>query len=123
VAPAEAERVAELASGAPGAAVTLAQDTAAAESLAELDQAARMALSSGLFERLVLAKKLIDQKVDLMALAGRLQRALVAGLNTGTSSADTAPRLVALERFRRSLVANVSSRVALERLMLELEHA
>jgi len=121
VAPSEAERVAELAAGAPGTALNLIRDEAVASGLKEIDESAQQALDMSLFDRLVMAKKLVDQKMDLEAWASRLQRILLRHLASGDKAADlVACQMVALERFRRHLVANVGPRVALERLMLEL---
>lgn len=118
---AEARRLAELAAGAPGLAIQLANDEAAADSLAELDEAASSALAATVFDRLLLARRLVDNKADLMTLAGRLQRRITLGLVAGAELPQRAAhRLAALEHFRRGLVANVGPRVALERLMLEL---
>lgn len=117
----EATRLAELAEGAPGLAVTLARDEAAATAHTELASAASAALTTTVFERLLLARKLAEGKANLANWARSLQRALIAELRHGaTSPARTAARLAALEHFRRSLEANLAPRVALERLMLEL---
>ncbi len=118
---ADANRLAALAAGAPGQAIRLLQDAAASDQLAELDQAAQNALTSGLFDRLLLAKQLADKKVDLPAWSQRLQQTLLQALRQEQApSSQIASRLEAVERFRRGLVANVGPRVALERLMLEL---
>lgn len=117
----EAARLAELAEGAPGLAVTLARDEAAAIARTELAGAASTALTATIFERLLLARKLAESKADLANWARSLQRALIAELRHGaTPPPRTAARLSALEHFRRSLEANLAPRVALERLMLEL---
>ncbi|HSX02549.1 MAG TPA: AAA family ATPase [Candidatus Saccharimonadia bacterium] len=119
--PVEATRLAALAAGAPGQARRLATDPAAAAVLSQLDEAAVMALSASLFDRLVLARRLADAKAELPLLAGRLQQSVLGGLRQGSElPALAASRLGALERFRRGLTANVGARVALERLMLEL---
>lgn len=79
------------------------------------------AVAPGLFERLMLARKLIDNKTDLELLSSQFHRVVVRQLRSGAlSSVVAARRLGALERFRGGLVANLVPRVALERLMVEL---
>jgi DNA polymerase III delta prime subunit len=79
------------------------------------------ALELNLFDRLLLAKQLVDAKVDLGPAAATLHHAVTAAVRAGnTSPADAARSLNALELFRRQLDAKVAPRVALERLMLEL---
>ncbi len=122
--PSDATTAAELASGAPGLAVRLIQDSATAETFHELNAAAHTALTASTFDRLLLAKRLAETKADLTVLAQRLQSTLIERLRRDEASiAQATHGLAALEQFRRALAGNVGARVALERLMLELQHA
>jgi DNA polymerase III delta prime subunit len=79
------------------------------------------ALELDAFERLLLAKRLADAKVDLAPEAAELHRAVAGAVRDGSiDAAAGSRRLQALELFRRQLAARVAPRVALERLMLEL---
>ncbi len=121
VTPSEAVRLARLAAGAPGLALRLVGDAAEAETLASLEAAIDTALAAPLFDRLLLARRLADDKTNLLELARRLQRALIALVQQEpVVPASAGQRLAAVERFRRGLEANLAPRVALERLMLEL---
>jgi DNA polymerase-3 subunit delta' len=117
----EAQRLAGLAGGAPGTALRLAASTSEAGIWTDLEAAMTTALTPSLFDRFVLAKRLADEKTDLVELATRFHRRLVTELRRGGITPQVAARrLGALEHFRRGLGANVMPRVALERLMVEL---
>ncbi len=118
---AAAGTLASQADGAPGLAVRLLHDEAAVAERAELEDAARVAVTAPLFDRLVLARQLAERKANLTLFVSGLHRRLLAELRDGTATATrTASRLAALDQFRRGLEANLSPRVAIERLMLEL---
>jgi hypothetical protein len=117
----EAGRLAGLAGGAPGTAIRLSGSADEAAVWTDLETAMTTAVTPSLFDRFVLAKRLADEKTDLIELATRFHRRLVIELRKGGIDAGVASRrLGALEHFRRALGANVVPRVALERLMVEL---
>lgn len=117
--PALAARLAAAAEGIPGDAINLAHNPDTLAAHLELDTLAASAPALHVFDRLLLAKKLIDSGADLARFARRLQAGLVAALRESETSAS-ARQFAALEQFRRQLQAKVAPRVALERLMLEL---
>jgi DNA polymerase-3 subunit delta' len=119
--PSDAAGIAAAAEGAPGIAVMLATQPDETKSRLELRAMAVTAAEAQLFDRLVLARRLTESKADLQRFGRALHSQLVGQLRAGeTSGQSAARRMEALERFRRHLVAKVSPRVALERLMLEL---
>jgi DNA polymerase-3 subunit delta' len=120
VKPSEAEALAAAAEGAPGVAVMLATDPEAAPSRLELSRLAKIAASASIFERLLLAKRLADDKADLTRFGRLLHARLTDRLRSGDTDTSAARGFEALERFRRAVSAKVAPRVALERLMLEL---
>jgi DNA polymerase III subunit delta' len=119
--PAEADRLAGLADGAPGIAVRLLTDQTQADTLGRLYDAAGTLLQASLFERLVLVRQLADEKASGLDIANWVQRAIMTAVRQGQVAA-AAQRLQAVEQLRRGLQANVVPRVALERLALELGH-
>ncbi len=107
--------------GMPGLAVSLAHHPAEIEVLNTLSREATGAGEQSLFNRLLLAGRLISGGTDLKQFGGALHNRIIASLRDNEAvSGSAAGRLDALERFRRALAAKVSPRVALERLMLEL---
>jgi DNA polymerase III subunit delta' len=121
VATAEALHLAQLAGGATGLALRLLHDPAALATLTSLEQAATQARTAPIFDRLVLARQLAENKTSLQQFAQTLHQQLLQELRLGAGTpAQTTQRLTATEQFRRGLEANLSPRVAVERLMLEL---
>jgi DNA polymerase III delta' subunit len=118
---ANAAAISATASGAPGAAITLAGQPEQAAARLELTRQAAATPGMSPFARLLLAKRLIDTKADLALFGRLLQSGLTSQIQSGHDTIDSvAPRLQALERFRHQLLAKVAPRVALESLMLEL---
>ncbi len=119
--PSDAVALAAAADGAPGAAVRLASQPDETQARLDLQAMAVTATRATLFERLLLARKLIDSKADLLRFGRAVHDRVVDGLRSGDASGEAPARqMEALELFRRHLVAKVAPRVALERLMLEL---
>jgi DNA polymerase-3 subunit delta' len=117
----QAAQLAAASAGSPGAALNLAAHPAEAEALLALAQDAQLPGGRSLFDRLLLAAKLVAAGADLERFGEALHRRIINALETGELEPATAsPWLAALERFRTHLRAKVSPRVALERLMLEL---
>jgi DNA polymerase-3 subunit delta' len=108
----QARQLAAIANGAPGHALTLAKDSTAAAGIAQLDQDASSLGNQNLFQRLQLARRLIDTKADLSRFGSLVQSHI---LKTATSD-----QMSALEQYRQALAAKVAQRVALEQLMVEL---
>jgi DNA polymerase III subunit delta' len=118
--PSEATALAAAAEGAPGAAVMLATNPKEAAARLELSSLVYAATSSTLFHRLLLAKRLADDKTDLVHFGRLVHARLAQRLRSGEGDVRNARGFEALERFRRAVRAKVAPRVALERLMLEL---
>jgi DNA polymerase III delta' subunit len=119
--PAEARALAATTHGIPGAALTLAANSAEAEALVALAHTAEQLPSQGLFQRLLTAKQLIDTKADLLRLATFMHATMVEQVKSGALSPAAAHgTLSAIEQFRRQLAAKVAPRVALERLLVGL---
>lgn len=118
--PSDATALATAAHGAPGIAVMLATNAEEAATRLQLSDLAASIPSAGTFDRLLLAKRLVDAKADLHRFARLLQAGLVAQIRSGEHPPHSDLSFEALERFRRALMAKVAPRVALERLMLEL---
>ena len=117
-----AASLAAASAGAPGLAIALAASPSEAQSLLELTNDAGGAPGRSLFERLLLAARLQAAGADLERFGEALHHRVVARLQAGEIESRIAANwLDALERFRRHLRAKVSGRVALERLMLELD--
>jgi DNA polymerase-3 subunit delta' len=115
--PSAAAGIASLSAGAPGTAITLAAHPNEAEGLLALTQDA-----SGLFQRLLLAARLAAAGTNVARFGEALHNRTIARLASGEIAPATATVwLDALERFRTHLGAKVAPRVALERLMLELD--
>ncbi|GAC1369139.1 MAG: hypothetical protein NVSMB39_0660 [Candidatus Saccharimonadales bacterium] len=116
-----AASLAAAAAGAPGTAISLAQNPAEADALAALAGDAHTASTQSLFDRLLLVGRLVSAGVDLERFAEVLHRRVIAALTVSHIDPIAASaRLEALERFRQHLAAKVSAKVALERLMMEL---
>jgi DNA polymerase III delta prime subunit len=115
--PAIAARLAAAADGIPGLALDLSANPGAVEAELELRQLADSIPTLRLFQRLLLAKKLVDSKTDLAKFGQLIHQNLVKQVRDG---AQPDPRqFTTLEHFRLALSAKVSSRVALEQLMVE----
>ena len=118
----KAAQLAGASAGLPGTALSLAAHPAEAQALMELNGNAESVAGESLFERLLLAAKLASTGADLERFGEALHRRIIARLTAGEIDANNASGwLDALERFRIQLGAKVSARVALERLMLELD--
>jgi len=116
-----AAEIAALAAGAIGLARRLASDETELETYRRLDALGRELLEATTFERLVAARQLAEAKAPLTILVQRLQACLQAALREGASDGRLqAQRLQAVARFWRRTEANVSPRVALESLLLEV---
>jgi hypothetical protein len=87
---------------------------------AELREAASRLLSATSYQRLIIVKRLVDSKSDLVGLAACLQRQCLIGISQSTNHQLLNQRLQALEQFRTQLSAGVSARSAVERLTLSL---
>ncbi|HEY2004735.1 MAG TPA: AAA family ATPase [Candidatus Saccharimonadia bacterium] len=116
----QAKDLAAASGGAPGAAINLATQPDVASSELQLAAWATDTPSLSLFKRLILAKRLIDDKADISRFGRLVHASLVAQLHQGQSLPAIADQLQALEQFRLQLQAKVAPRVALEKLMLEL---
>lgn len=116
-----ATEIAALADGAIGLARQLAADETKLETYRRLDALGTTLLEATTFERLVAARQLVDAKAPLGVLVQRLQASLQAALREGASDGRLqAERLEAVARFWQRTEANVSARVALESLLLEV---
>jgi len=115
--PAAAARLAAAADGIPGAALNLATTPDAVETVLELHRQAGSVSNLHLFQRLLLAKKLIDSKSDLTTFGQLLQATLVSQVKDGHQ--PNPQQFATLEHFRTALSAKVAPRVALEQLMVE----
>jgi len=116
-----AAEIAGLADGAIGLARRLAADETELETYRRLNALGTELLEATTFERLVAARQLVDAKAPLTVLVQRLQASLQAALREGASDGRLqAERLEAVARFWRRTEANVSPRVALESLLLEV---
>lgn len=118
VKPVLAQQLAQIAEGQVGTALRLAQDPQAQRQWLEWDKTAEHIISSSVFDRLTFAQKaqLDDIGIFQASLSRRLRRKLRA--NPGS---DEGHSLLALERFKRRLGANVAPKAAMEALMLELK--
>lgn len=106
---------------APGAAAAIVGHPDEAEALASLTADAAGVEAQTVFDRLLLAARLASAGADLNSFGEALHRRVIARLEASELDPHSANIwLAALERFRLQLRAKVSSRVALERLMLEL---
>lgn len=118
--PSTANELVSIAEGLPGLAITLATNPAQAEENQALIVSARAVPSQTLFERLLSAAALAENKADLWRFSSLLQQTLARGIQTGErSAAEATPSFAALEQFRNNLAAKVTARVALEWLMVE----
>jgi len=115
-----ANELAAAAAGAPGVALNLATQPDTATTEQSLAAQAVAAPSLNLYRRLILAKRLIDDKADIAHFGRLIHASLVAEIRQGQASPAVAAQLQALEQFRSQLQAKVAPRVALEKLMLEL---
>jgi hypothetical protein len=116
-----ATEIAELSGGAIGLARRMASDETELETYRRLDAVVEELLVAPIFTRLVTAKQLTDAKAPLGILVGRLQRRLQGELREGSSDGGLQlNRLEAIVRFWRRLEANVTPRLALESLLLEI---
>lgn len=115
-----ATEAAELAGGAPRLAHTLTADAAQLELYRRLDTLAGQLLVAPLFDRLAAARQLAEAKTPLPVLGERLQQRLRAALRVNPDDQPSITRLESVNRFWRRLQANVTPRVALEGLLLEL---
>ncbi len=105
----------------PGRALALAASPELMAADRELHAAAVAVLGQSLFERLLLGARLAaGNQADLLQFARYLQALLSTRITTGAAPAAAAPGFAALVRFRKRLAAGVTSRVAIETLMLEL---
>jgi DNA polymerase III delta' subunit len=115
-----AEALAVAASGLPGKAVTLVSDPAIAAEVIALSSDIERVFDITLFERLLLAGKLIATSADLELFTGGLQKLVVQRIISREMPVNlSTKRLEAVEAFRRQVQAKVTPRVALERLMVE----
>jgi replication-associated recombination protein RarA len=118
---ADARKLADVADGAPAIALRLARSPQEAAVRLELEQVATSVATKSTFERLLIARTLIDSKADLTRFSRLLHQKYLSQLNTGSvDQAQAVAALTALERFRKAFQAKVAPKVALERLMLEL---
>jgi hypothetical protein len=115
--PAQAAHLATAADGVPGEALNLAANPGAVETALELRRQAVSIPALPLFQRLLLAKKLLDSKADLAQFGQLIHTHLVEQARQGNR--PDAHRFSALEQFRTALSAKVAPRVALEQLMVE----
>jgi len=113
--------LAELSGGAIGLARRLASDETELETYRRLDELGQELLDAPIFTRLVTARQLTDAKAPLAILVNRLQIRLQEALRDGSSDGGLQlTRLEAITRFWRRLEANVTPRLALESLLLEV---
>lgn len=118
----EAAKLAQLAEGLPGLALELLQDPDVRQQYADSAELARAVLQSNRFDRLVAANRLAGDS----QLAERFIQALIqlARQTIRTEQTDQKRRaadwLIALERYARYREGNVTLKVAIEGLMLEL---
>ena len=116
-----AHEIAELSGGAVGLARRLANDETELETYRRLDALGQELLEAPVFTRLVTAKQLSEAKAPLAILVNRLQVRLQEALRDGSSDGGLQlTRLEAITRFWRRLEANVTPRLALESLLLEV---
>ena len=116
-----AAELAELSDGAIGLARRLANDETELETYRRLDALGQELLGAPVFTRLVTARQLTDAKAPLAILVNRLQIRLQEALRDGSSDGGLQlTRLEAITRFWRRLEANVTPRLALESLLLEV---
>jgi DNA polymerase-3 subunit delta' len=113
--------LARLSGGAVGLARRLATDETELETYRRLDTLGLELLEAPVFTRLVTAKQLAEAKAPLGILVGRIQYRLQEALRDGSSDGGLQlSRLEAIVRFWRRLEANVTPRLALESLLLEI---
>jgi hypothetical protein len=104
-----------------GQSTALAGSSGTTEDLEDLTATAADVETQTLFDKLLLAARLASAGADLDRFGEALHRRVITRLESNELDASAANNwLSALERFRLQLRAKVSSRVALERLMLEL---
>jgi hypothetical protein len=116
-----AAELASLSNGAIGLARRLAADETELETYRRLDSLGTELLEAPIFTRLVTARQLTDAKAPLAILVNRLQYRLQEALRDGSSDGGLqVGRLEAITRFWRRLEANVTPRLALESLLLEV---
>lgn len=116
-----AAELAGLSDGAIGLARQLAADETELETYRRLDALGVELLEAPIFTRLVTARQLTDAKAPLAILVKRLQLRLQEALREGASDGNLlVGRLEAITRFWRRLEANVTPRLALESLLLEV---
>ncbi len=116
-----AHEIAELSGGAVGLARRLARDDSELETYRRFDALGQELLAAPVFTRLVTAKQLADSKAPLAILVNRLQARLQEALREGSSDGGLQlSRLEAITRFWRRLEANVTPRLAIESLLLEV---
>jgi hypothetical protein len=114
---AQARQLAGLADGVVGVAVNLATNPEEAKRYTAIAELATGLVATSRFERLQVARRVIDAKVPATQVLSAVHRRIVAELISG---ATDSPRLVAVATARRLLSAGVVPRVVLERLSLEL---
>jgi hypothetical protein len=116
-----AAELANLSGGSIGLARRLAADETELETYRRLDALGSELLEAPVFTRLVTARQLTDAKAPLGILVTRLQYRLQEALREGSSDGGLlVNRLEAITRFWRRLEANVTPRLALESLLLEV---
>ena len=114
-----AEAVA-LSGGVLGEALFLARDTSLLEVRRNLNETSKLLLTQSLFERLILVRQLSDQKTPLRPLVTLIQAQLENGLRTNSDTEKWLTGLEAIESCFRRLDANVTPRLAVEALLLEV---
>lgn len=108
-------RIIELASGAPGLALRLNQDSGLRDQYEQLDELASQLLEQPLFERLLQIRDIGTEPATLSILKQRLAiRARQSSLTSPTLA------LVAVERLWRNLRAGVTGRAALEAMAMDI---
>ncbi len=108
----DANDLAELSAGAIGTALRLHAEPALFEQRNSISSKVERLLNGSLFERLVIAKELAEQKDSLSVVLELLYSHIVAG--------EFPRQLVGLERLKSQLSSNVSARAAFERFTLGL---
>jgi hypothetical protein len=116
-----AETLAVASGGVPGTAVTLALQPDTSEVFVALGADADLPGNKSVFERLILAGRLVAAGTDLELYGAALQHRIINAVKASEVDPLAASSwLDALELYRTHLRAKVAPRVALERLMLEL---
>jgi DNA polymerase-3 subunit delta' len=120
VSPATATEAVSLSGGVLGESRTLALDSTLFEARLALRDMSVALLSQSLFERLLSVRHLSDQKIPLRPLVTLMQAQLEMGLRTNNNTEKWLTGLEAIAACYRRLDANVTPRLAVEALLLEV---